>query len=297
MKKNLPGRTELEQLAGTLRAPASYWSGPLLPAPLMPRNILAFHRHRASELQEGPRRGSQHQHHRFVLLMALRGAGTVYLDAGVAGLREGEALLILPFQLHYYGRVPSLIRWLFVTFDHAADARLESLRFRPRPLDAGAIGEAIRFLRAWRARRAEASLHLGQILHLLLRRLPPRPVRPRRPAADEVLLARLNRFAYENRHRAVSLREAAAAVGASASLLRQKFRAATGRSLGRHLRRVRLEYACSLLCNTSLRIGEVADRCGYDSLFSFSRAFTEAYGASPRAYRSDRSEAAGQRSS
>ncbi len=71
----------------------------------------------------------------------------------------------------------------------------------------------------------------------------------------------------------------------SASHLRATFRKTTGQSLGSHLRDFRLQYARSLLGETEKRIGEVAAECGYDSPFTFSRAFSRAMGRSPRAYR------------
>jgi AraC family transcriptional regulator of arabinose operon len=37
-------------------------------------------------------------------------------------------------------------------------------------------------------------------------------------------------------------------------------------------------------------VGEIANRCGYTSIYGFSRAFKRAYGLSPRAYRQHATE-------
>jgi AraC-like DNA-binding protein len=82
-----------------------------------------------------------------------------------------------------------------------------------------------------------------------------------------------------------SAKEIAGKIGISESHLRAKFRESCGVSLGRHLRRLRMEKACGLLRLTTNRISEVGELCGFSSVFSFSRTFRLTYGVSPRAYR------------
>jgi AraC-like DNA-binding protein len=62
------------------------------------------------------------------------------------------------------------------------------------------------------------------------------------------------------------------------------------------LRQLRLEQACGLLRLGPQRVSEVAEQCGFASIYSFSRAFRLAYGVSPLAYRhSGRSAPVGRR--
>jgi AraC-like DNA-binding protein len=46
-----------------------------------------------------------------------------------------------------------------------------------------------------------------------------------------------------------------------------------------------MEKACGLLRLSSHRVSEIAEQCGFNSIFSFSRAFRTTYGISPLAYR------------
>jgi len=80
-------------------------------------------------------------------------------------------------------------------------------------------------------------------------------------------------------------KEIARSLAMSVSHVRARFRASCGVSLGRHLRRLRLEKACGLLRLSQSRVFEVAEECGFASIYSFSRAFRVAYGVSPLAYR------------
>jgi transcriptional regulator GlxA family with amidase domain len=71
----------------------------------------------------------------------------------------------------------------------------------------------------------------------------------------------------------------------SPSNLRARFRTSCGVSLGKHMRELRLERARGLLTMSTIRVSEIAEQCGFTSLFSFSRAFRTRYGHPPLACR------------
>jgi len=77
----------------------------------------------------------------------------------------------------------------------------------------------------------------------------------------------------------------AQSLGISESHLRARFRASCGVSVCQHLRRLRLERASGLLRLTTNSVTEISDRCGFSSIYSFSRSFHDAFGVSPRSYR------------
>lgn len=294
MVKNMAKTTEgwleqAERRSREIKNPGSY-EGPLpTPAPALPRNLLLFCRRRADMLSgERHRKAPPHQHHRFVLICALRGAGRVWVDSEGFSLGAGRAILISPHQKHSYSEIaPAKICWLFVTFEHPKDERLERLRSRaPVSLDEEASRALVDLLNAWGRDGEAAILYTAALLRRLTAAPLPRRRRDARGPTDE-LLGRINRFAFRHRSAAASIGELAAELGMSPSHLRAKFRKTTGQSLGSHLRDFRLQYACSLLRETDKRIGEVAEESGYDSPFTFSRAFSTAMGRSPRTYRAE----------
>jgi AraC-like DNA-binding protein len=147
------------------------------------------------------------------------------------------------------------------------------------------------FLSAWQdeTSRDWVPLRLAEWL-LTLGRTARRIRRPggarRSPASlQEQIVADVNRYVFEHRAASISLAAVAARLGMSSSLLRMRFRATTGLSVGRYIRELKLQYACELLHGTRLAIGEIAVRCGYDTVFSFSRAFHRTYRMAPTAYR------------
>jgi len=89
----------------------------------------------------------------------------------------------------------------------------------------------------------------------------------------------------ENLHRAVTIGDLAEELGYSVSHLRAVFRDRLGVSLGRYMRESRLSEAAKLLQNSEFNVGEIGERCGFESLYAFSRAFRKAYGLPPRSYR------------
>ncbi|MBL1378708.1 AraC family transcriptional regulator [Zobellella sp. CGMCC 1.18722] len=67
--------------------------------------------------------------------------------------------------------------------------------------------------------------------------------------------------------------------------LQRDFQAATGLSLARYIRRLRLSRAAEWLLSGRLRQLDIALGCGFDSEVSFSRAFRQEFGATPGQYR------------
>jgi AraC-like DNA-binding protein len=93
------------------------------------------------------------------------------------------------------------------------------------------------------------------------------------------------RAIHQHPERAWTVGELARVSAMSRSAFASRFRAVTGDSPIRYLARYRLATAARQLRTTNLPINEIARSVGYESIFSFSRAFKRAFGLPPRAYR------------
>ena len=275
----------LEALVATLGVPAD----PLVSrrdggALVLPENIICFQHDSASNLNQ-PRHGRA-LHHRLVLIFALRTAVTVCVDDRSLRLHAGEGLLVLPFQFHHYiDPEQEKLRWLFVTFEVADPSLLEPLRFRPFTLTDELRRLAGDFVETYlrQGQNDVLTLLFGLMLARVRLLKPARLTVPDAPDAPGIV-TQVNLFA-ANAGEAPRVRELAAELGISVSHLRARFRASCGISLGRHLRRLRLEKARNLLRLSSERVKEIAEKCGFNSVYSFSRSFSAAFGISPRGYR------------
>jgi len=285
MTATTPGpEGSLERVVALLPSPRRPLEG-RRPTPLsLPDNIICFRRLRAADLSH-PERGRA-LHHRFVLILALATDVTVCVDDRAVRVHAGEGLLVFPFQFHHYvdpGRAN--LNWLFITFEQAEADSFPPLRFRPFALTPIIRQVAGDLVTAYLSSGEEALTAL--LLSVLLARVrQSEPARRRNHLAPggPGLARQVNQLALRTGE-PLAAKELALALGISVSHLRARFRASCGVSLGRHLRRLRLERACGLLRLGQGRVTEIAELCGFTSIYSFSRAFRAAYSVSPLAYR------------
>ncbi len=81
------------------------------------------------------------------------------------------------------------------------------------------------------------------------------------------------------------LDELAKEVGASRSVLAERFHHFVGTPPIQYLARWRIQLAASLLTSTTFTLGEIADRVGYGSEAALSRAFKRWVGLAPSSWR------------
>jgi AraC-like DNA-binding protein len=276
---------DLVTAAALVPDPANYYAG-TAPAQLSPPdNVLLFTRSSSDSL--GPGRAS---HHRFVLIINCRAAGTVIVDTHSLRLQPGQALLVFPHQFHHYHDIEATTPlWMFVTFEHAQPSQLRSLRSMPIPIDDTIAHEASALAEAWsqRSRRAlgdtEVALRTSLVLAYLLETVTH--TSPAASAAPGTTIDLVHHFVSEHVSEPFTIAQMAHEVGLSESRLRAVYRSHTGLSIGRYVSALRLNRASGLLVRSRSSVKEIARECGYDSLFSFSRAFKREMRVSPREYR------------
>lgn len=282
-----PKGDSLDTLVSRLPQPRHPLHGKAPRAVALPENIVCFQRRSASELNR-PNKGRA-LHHRHVLVFAVEGTVTVCVDDREVRLSAGEGLLVFPFQFHHYIDAASeKLSWLYVTFELAESDSLQPMRFRSFAVTPDMRHDLVELLESYadEQQSERVALYLAVILSRL-RNMGHKRAPKKTAASVSQLVTRVNTLA-QSSSAALSIQDIADSLGISASHLRERFRASCGVSLGHHLRRLRLEKACGLLRLTSQRVSEIADQCGFTSIYSFSRAFREAYGISPREYRNDR---------
>jgi AraC-like DNA-binding protein/quercetin dioxygenase-like cupin family protein len=104
----------------------------------------------------------------------------------------------------------------------------------------------------------------------------------------------VRRYVAELPHRffeATDLDQAAAELGMSRRRFTHLFREATGTSWSNHLTRLRIDYACQLLRETSRSVTAVAFECGFEDLSNFYRAFKRHTMEPPHAWRQSQADA------
>ena len=283
----------LRHLVREVPLPTSQFKGLLCQESLAPDNIVFYRRStRPTAKVDGI---GKNYHHRFELVVVAEKSGPVRIDQTSFLIESGEAALIFPNQFHHYQDVSvGESDWLILTFDLHRSDLVEALRNSPRTLDQDGISRIETLIREFTEPRGTApdtlaiSFQLSRLLvHLLgCSELPDdrRNIHSSTSARD-VILEKVNLYIRERLNQAVTISDVALALGYSVSHLRAVFRDRLGVSLGRYMREARLSEAAQLLQGSQMNVSEIGEKCGFESLYAFSRAFRKAYGIAPRAYR------------
>lgn len=238
-------------------------------------------------------------HDQFSLVVALENPGMVGLDQHQVRLQAGQVLLIHPGQVHdYRDIVAEPVCWIIIGFHlDARDGRWDPLRATPVEIDdqlerdlEALLEDHFHDVGHGKRRTPQGERLVALRLRLLLERMLALRADAGSTIAPEA--DRANPFvqkvvAHIGAHLAdpLSIESVATALRLSPGHLRNEFQRLTGGGIGRYIRSARIRHACILLDTTDLPLAEIGRRCGYESLFSFSRAFKGDKGIPPSAYR------------
>ena len=283
----------VRRLVREIALPASLFSGLKIEQSLAPDNIILFQRSDTAALK--PEGVTANYHHRFELTIVLEKAGPVRIGRSTYLLHPGECALIFPNQFHHYMDVSAgRLEWLFITFELRTADALRALHDSPRVLDQPAMELLHALVREAEQPRATQpdTLEISYVLSRLLRHLAGCATLPAERidihSSDDVrdvILESINRYVRAHLSQAVTIADIAEDLGYSVSHLRAVFRDRLGVSLGKYIRESRLSEAAQLLQSGALTVSDIGERCGFESLYAFSRAFRKAYGIPPRSYR------------
>lgn len=104
-------------------------------------------------------------------------------------------------------------------------------------------------------------------------------------AVNDDLLAAAVRFIKERSHQRIQVTDVLRAVPISRRALEKGFRKCLGRSPAEEIRRVRLDQAVQLLCDTSWPMPRIAAACGFDRPELMTRAFRRELHTTPSEFR------------
>lgn len=279
-------------LVDPVAAPSNYYFGLNWKESALPDNVVIFRRTDPSYFQfigEG-----SNYHHRFELVIPLKAAGVATIDDHDFLLRPGSCALVFPNQFHRYSGIQSSpMDWLFITFEVDDEGPYAALRNSPRLLSKRNLTVIRNLMKTYIGADPQRLDHLDFFYRLgsLMKDLPEDPeldnssnTKGNQDNQQEIIVDKIKRYLNDHLTDAPDLATMAKDLNFSVSYLRAVFRDQIGLSLGKYIREARLAEAAKLLQTTDLKVSQIAERCGFSSLFAFSRAFKRIFQMSPKAY-------------
>jgi AraC-like DNA-binding protein len=242
----------------------------------------------------------------FELTLINDGSGTVLTNGTAVPVTRGDIYLSFPGDFHgIVSDVKSPLKYDFYAFNTTSpilSRELEELTRQAMPAARRIFrDERVRYLIA----DAIAEVNEGgafsdrlltavfdQILLYILRdfRTMAEPRHAAGVGKQEELCYRMMHYIDTHIYTMQSLSDLAEAMRYNYSYLSDLFCKVTKDTLLHYYRTRRLEAARLLLAEGRLTVGEIADLLHYASIYTFSRAFKEAYGTSPARYRREGAE-------
>lgn len=238
----------------------------------------------------------------FELTVATAGKGTVYTNGTPVPLSRGQIYLSFPWDHHaIVSDRADPLKYDFLSFSTEDSALCADLcavmeknveagqRFFQSDAVASLVSAAI-------AEMDAAGRHSERMLSSLLSQIAIGTVRAflsegtaeaRRAETRgaDALCYRMMHYIDTHIYTMDSLEELSAVTGYNYTYLSAVFRHTTGESLSSYYRRRRLETARLHIAENILSITAIAELLRYSSIYTFSRAFRDAYGVSPQGYR------------
>ena len=223
-------------------------------------------------------------HHRMILKIILAGKATTCIDGVRYRLLPSDAVLYFPMQTHSTETAEDgIFEYLAISFvagmgHYEALDGLKNRVFSPDPENRFLL----ELIQAWKAgRRMHAALLLAELLTDALARAAGQSGQP---AAND--FGAIAGYIRSHCGGELSVKKIASEFDVSPQSVRRIFqRNINGLTPGSLIRQQRLILAEELLRRTDLPLREVAEKCGFATAFSFSRAFRREFGVPPSQYR------------
>jgi AraC-like DNA-binding protein len=252
---------------------------------ILPENIIVFYR-RKSIVTNSPS-----LHHRFVLICNLGTDGSVIIDSKLFRLKVGEAILIYPHQFHLYADIANeKISWVFITFEVENQGVLsnkENLVFSLSDYAMLTLSLLIEsYLSSTKNERILVALIISELQMALQSKITDKVNATLEPfSGSQQLMQKIIEYIYQNLNIQIQIEDVAKHVHISASHLRRLFKKSLRIGLGAYIRQARIHRSSFLIRSTQMTFSQIASKCGFSSLYSFSRTFMQEVKMSPSAYK------------
>lgn len=264
---------------------------------VLPNNYFFFARNDPERMH--PLGLSHVLHDRYELVVCYRGKAKICIDEEVFEFSAGMIKLLRPGQFHmHFDFEGDNFAWLLFSFELDSGSTLigeGNIICKLEATQADYVSRAVQdYVKQSRTSEEvfaiayDMAVVVGSLKHAP--RLAPIGRTCDGPYRSCEMLRRIALYANERMEEAVRINDLAREIGMSEGHLRKIFRELTGVSLGVWLRDARFGRGAKLIANSDLSISEIARLSGFETIYSFSQAFSKRVGISPTDYRKSLSD-------
>ena len=256
--------------------------------PLIPENVIVRVDSNSSIIPK-----ETYVHQRMILKTILSGKLNTIIDGLSFPMKAGDSVLFFPFQFHSSIDAENCPKHSFAaisfTMPNNNIAPLLPLKNRVLHLpseDLTVLNEIVgAFYGNNDVSHSQAILKLyGILLNQLEKYAGTADIA--RPGKGDDIHRQIYDFIRENFDKKLSLKSLAAQFGCSPENIRKIVqRNYPGLTPGKLIAKLQMQEAVELLENTDNPIGDIAEKCGFSDVFTFSKKFRKVTGRSPREYR------------
>lgn len=247
---------------------------------------------------EPEERVNQHWHKYYQLVYIRRGTGSVIIDGASYPVSEGDTVLIRVDEPHSFLCTKEKLETYEMKFNILSEEQ-DILRNGPRYFCRDTDGSIKRALKQIEQESDSMDPHSTGIIALELCKLlllmdreisgpreeAPAPSTPI-PAEDDALLKKVDTYIMQNLRRNFTIRDLSNHLYMEYSYLSRLFSAKYGVRLKQYITQKRLLSAKEMITGSNLTMTEIAEQCGFETLYRLERIFKKEEGISPTEYRS-----------
>lgn len=240
---------------------------------------------------------SPHFHKNFEILLVLKGGCRYTVGSETYDLQAGEAIFVLPFQVHCFTvdadscvRCATFCDLLILTLAKQLDKKkLRNPVFRPSPTVSRFFLDSLNELFG---PRSSHNRHIPQTKRMklkgclysiggeVLEKTDPVTV-----GSTDMVVMDVVEYIANNFKNNISLHDVAESKGYNYQYLSRAFNRVFGINFKTMLNQYRTNHALTLLRDTALPLSEIAFESGFQSIRSFDHVFRESFGRSPKEFR------------
>lgn len=224
-----------------------------------------------------------HLHSSFEFIVITEGEMNVTVDGKLYTLREEEALLIFPNQVHSLETKEHSCHFLCIFSPKLVQAYTKLVSDKV-PADNSFRPEFSMVERLASLTSTDSIMNVKGTLYSICSQFDAARQYSIRKNGDDDLISKLFRFVETNFNADCSLDALSKHTSYHYVYLSKYFKRCTGISYTDYVNRYRVSEACYILQNTSQTILQTAYDCGFDSLRSFNRNFKNIMGVTPSEY-------------